>query len=163
MWWPSTRRTRSCPRSPTWPRTSTTVRLDVECWRTRFAWQLTYRQTSNAWQKCGNLLYAITYNVIWANHKTESFEYHWLHTLAMFDVTSFAAIMLGIGPHFKFCRYVNSFVFTCQSSSWKNIPTSLSLIIGQKYFNEAVGLSYYYKNQAVCWFHCPRSGQAVVW
>ena len=41
--------------------------------------QLTYRQT--AWNdarcptKCGNLLYAITY-VIWANQKTESFEYH---------------------------------------------------------------------------------------
>ena len=31
----------------------------------------------------GNLHYAITYNVIWANQKTESFEYHWLRALAM--------------------------------------------------------------------------------
>jgi len=69
--------------------------------------QLTYRQT--AWNdarcptKCGNLLYAITY-VIWANQKTESFEYHCLRALAMFDETSFPAILLGIGRQFKFCR-----------------------------------------------------------
>jgi len=40
-------------------------------------------------------------HVIWANQKTESFEYHWLRTLAMFDVTSFPAILSGIGRHFK--------------------------------------------------------------
>jgi len=34
------------------------------------------------------------------------FEYHWLRALAMFDVTSFLAILSGIGRHFKFCRYV---------------------------------------------------------
>jgi len=33
--------------------------------------------TSAARQKRGNLRYAITYNVIWANQKTKSFEYHW--------------------------------------------------------------------------------------
>ena len=62
--------------------------------------------TSDASQKCGNLRYAITYNV-WANQKTESFEYHWLHALAMFDIMSFPAIFSAIGLHFKFWRYVN--------------------------------------------------------
>jgi len=28
-------------------------------------------------EKSGNLHNVITYNVIWANQKTESFEYHW--------------------------------------------------------------------------------------
>jgi len=55
----------------------------------------------------GNWRYAITYNVIWENQKTESFEYHWLRALAMFDVTSFPAILSGIERHFKLCRYVN--------------------------------------------------------
>jgi len=32
---------------------------------------------------------------------------HWLHMLAMCDVTSFPANLSGIGRHFKFCRYVN--------------------------------------------------------
>ena len=40
---------------------------------------------SHAWQKCGNLHYAITY-IIWTNQKT---EHHWLCALAMFDVTTF--------------------------------------------------------------------------
>jgi len=57
--------------------------------------------------KCGNLHYTITYYVIWANQKTEFFKYHRLRALAMFDVTSFPAILSGIGHHFKFCRYVN--------------------------------------------------------
>ena len=59
--------------------------------------------TSDTQQKCGKLRYTMTYNVIWANQKTESFEYHWLRALAMFDVTSFPAILSGIGQHFKFC------------------------------------------------------------
>jgi len=46
---------------------------------------------SDARQKRGNLSNAILYNVIWANKKTESFEYHWLCAFAMFDVTSFAS------------------------------------------------------------------------
>jgi len=58
--------------------------------------------TSDAQQKCGNLRYALTY-VIWANQKTESFKYYLLCALAMFDVTSFPAILSGIGSHFKFC------------------------------------------------------------
>jgi len=29
------------------------------------------------------------------------------HKFAMFDVTSFPAMLSGIGRHFKFCRYVN--------------------------------------------------------
>ena len=65
--------------------------------------------TSAARQKRGNSRYAITY-VIWANQKTKSFEYHWLRTLAMFDVTSFPAILSGIPCHFKLCRYVNYFM-----------------------------------------------------
>ena len=64
---------------------------------------------ADARQKRGNLHYAIRYSahVIWANQKTESFKYHWFRALAMFDVTSFPAILSGIGRHFKFCRYVN--------------------------------------------------------
>ena len=58
-------------------------------------------------KKCGNLRYDITYNVIFANQKTESFEYHWLSALAMFDVTRFPAILSCIGRHLMFCRYVN--------------------------------------------------------
>jgi len=64
--------------------------------------------TSDARQKCGNLHYAIRCNVIWANQKTESFEYHWLRALAVFDQMSFPAILSSIGHHFKFCWYVNS-------------------------------------------------------
>ena len=30
-----------------------------------------------------------TFNVIWANQMTESFEYHWLRALAMLDVCAF--------------------------------------------------------------------------
>jgi len=63
--------------------------------------------TSDARQKRGNLHYTVTYNVILANQKTESFEYHWLRTLEMFKVTSFPVILLAIGRHFKFCRRVN--------------------------------------------------------
>jgi len=55
-------------------------------------------------QKCENLCYAITYNIILANQKTESFEYHWLGALAMFDITSFPDILSGIRRHFNnFC------------------------------------------------------------
>jgi len=42
----------------------------------------------------GNLRYAIKYNVIWANHKSKSFVYRWLRTLAMFDVTRFSAFVV---------------------------------------------------------------------
>jgi len=56
---------------------------------------------SDAWQKRINLRYTITYNIIGANHKAESFKYPWLRALAMFDVTSFPAIVSGIGRHFK--------------------------------------------------------------
>jgi len=66
--------------------------------------------TSNAWQKRGNLLYAITY-VIWANQTTESFKYHRLQALEMFDVTSFPAILSGIRRHLKFYRYGNYLAF----------------------------------------------------
>jgi len=40
-------------------------------------------------EKRGNLRYVVTYNAILTNQKTESFEYHWLRALVMFDVTSF--------------------------------------------------------------------------
>ena len=63
--------------------------------------------TADAWQKCRDLCYPITYNVIWANQMTESFEYPWLWALEMFDVTSFPAILSGIRRHFKFYRYIN--------------------------------------------------------
>jgi len=45
------------------------------------------------WQNAGNLHYIITHNVIWANQKTKSFVCHWLHTIAMFDITYFPAIV----------------------------------------------------------------------
>jgi len=61
--------------------------------------------TYDGWQKCGNLCYAIMYNVNWANQKTETFEYYWVCALAMFDVISFPSILSGIWRHFKF-RYV---------------------------------------------------------
>jgi len=48
--------------------------------------------TSNARQKCGNLRYAITYNVIWANQKTESFEVHWFMRTCNVCITSFSAM-----------------------------------------------------------------------
>jgi len=70
--------------------------------------------TSDARQKLGNLHYAITYIIIWANMKTESYEYHRVPAHAMFDVISFPAVLSGIGRHFKFCGYVNSVtVFNC--------------------------------------------------
>ena len=34
-----------------------------------------------------NLRYVIMYNVIWANQKTKSFVYRWLHAHAMFVPT----------------------------------------------------------------------------
>jgi len=51
--------------------------------------------------------YTITYNIIWANQKTKSFEFHWLRALSRFYITCFPAILSGIGRHFKFCQYVN--------------------------------------------------------
>ena len=42
--------------------------------------------------KGGHLRYVITYNAIWANYKTESFVYHWLHAHAMFDIKRFATM-----------------------------------------------------------------------
>ena len=62
--------------------------------------------TPDARQKCENLRCAVANNVIWANQKTVSFEYHWLRALAMFNVTSLPATLSSIGRHFKFCRYV---------------------------------------------------------
>ena len=41
------------------------------------------------------------------HQKTESF--HWLRTLAMFDVMSVPAILSSIGRNFKFCQYINFF------------------------------------------------------
>jgi len=70
----------------------------------------TLEMRSDAQQECKNLCYAIMYIVIWVNQKTESFEYHWLCALAMFDVKSFPAILSGIGHHFKFCRYINEHI-----------------------------------------------------
>jgi len=76
--------------------------------------------TNGARRIRGNLRYAITYNVFWANRNTECFEYHWLRVLAIFGVTSFPAILSGIGRHFKFWRYVNT-----PASETKNAHTSI--------------------------------------
>ena len=84
------------PTSSSWPTLQVMIDVSTEL-----------KMTSDAWQKCGNIRYATTYIVIWAYQKTESFEYHWLHTLAMFDVTSFPAILSDIRRHFRFFRYVN--------------------------------------------------------
>jgi len=79
--------------------------------------QLTYWQ--NAWidvqcpTKTRNLCYALAYNIIWANQKTKSFDYHWLCALAMFNVTSFPAILSDIGRNFKFCCLVNCLIYSC--------------------------------------------------
>ena len=72
--------------------------------------QLMYRQTAwNGITKCGNLSYAITYNLIRANQMTESFEYLSLVTRSC-NVwhANFPAILSGIGRLFKFCQCVNS-------------------------------------------------------
>jgi len=34
-------------------------------------------------------------HVLWANQKSESFEYHWLRALAMLDISSFLSIFVG--------------------------------------------------------------------
>ena len=61
------------------------------------------RMTPDARQKGGNLYYAITYNVFWANQKNESFVFHWLRALAI----SFpGAILSGIAHHFT--RFVDT-------------------------------------------------------
>jgi len=48
-------------------------------------------------EKGGTVPYFITYNVIWANQKSESFVYPWLHKLAMFDVICFPAFVGASG------------------------------------------------------------------
>ena len=53
--------------------------------------------TTDARQNGGNVPYAMTYNVIWANQKTGSFVHHWLRALAK----RFHAILSGNGRHFK--------------------------------------------------------------
>jgi len=50
---------------------------------------------ADARQKCGNLRFANMCNVIWANQKTESFDYLVTH-ITMFDLMSFLAILSGI-------------------------------------------------------------------
>ena len=65
--------------------------------------QLTYRQT--AWNdvrcptKCGKLRNAITYNVIWANQKSESFVYRCLRALVWRN--SLSRICRSIERHFS--------------------------------------------------------------
>jgi len=49
---------------------------------------MTFGQT-----KCGKLRNVLKQNVIWANQKTESFVFRWLHAHAMFDVTCFSAFV----------------------------------------------------------------------
>jgi len=50
-------------------------------------------EMSNAPIRGGKLCNVITHNVVWANQKTESFMYHWLCTLAMFDVNVLSAFV----------------------------------------------------------------------
>ena len=56
-------------------------------WKSSPNIQLTYRQTArnDVWcpTKCGNLRYLITFKIIWANQKTELFEYYCLRARAM--------------------------------------------------------------------------------
>jgi len=69
----------------------------------------TLEMTSDALIKGGKLHNVIKNNfvwAIWANQKTETCVYRWLRALAMFDLRSFPAILLGIGRHFN--RFVDT-------------------------------------------------------
>jgi len=61
--------------------------------------------TSDARQKHGNLRYAITGKSFGPIRKLVT-------RTCNVDVTSFSAILSGIGRHFKFCRYVNCLMHT---------------------------------------------------
>jgi len=61
--------------------------------------------------KGGILHKGITYNIIWANQKTESHVYRWLHSLANFKVT-----FQHLSEHRK------SFQAFCQYNKW-NVDT----------------------------------------
>jgi len=93
------------------------INVSTTCWN-----------DSDARQKRGNLRYAIAYNIIWANQKIKSSEHHCLRTLAMFDETSFHAILSGIWCQFKFCRYVN---FHDASSKRQNKVVKMRLTLKQ--------------------------------
>ena len=75
--------------------------------------------TSDARRKCGKLRYAITYNVIWVNQKTEYFKYHWLRALAMFDLTSLSPILSGISSSVD-TLIENKVPCEFRSSYWSN-------------------------------------------
>ena len=62
-------------------------------------------------QKGGNI---ITHIIIWANQKTESFEFPWLQALAIFDIMLFSRICCNIGCHFK-CSVntLNVIIYIC--------------------------------------------------
>ena len=48
------------------------------------------------WTKGGNLGYIIKYNTIWANQKTESLKYCWLHAHAVFGETRFPTFVSAL-------------------------------------------------------------------
>ena len=63
--------------------------------------------------KCGKLPYVMTYDVIWANQKTQSSVFRLLRAHAMFDVLSnvLSRICLSIGRQFK--RSVDTIIGVC--------------------------------------------------
>jgi len=75
-----------CPPDHTVPGGQNTRTTPVQHTSHTASWRIDrlLEMTSDTRQKCRNLRYAITYNVIWANQKTESFEYDWLLALANF-------------------------------------------------------------------------------
>ena len=98
--------------------------------------------TSYARQKCGNLHYAILYNLIWTNQRTESFEYHWLRALPMFDITRFSAILSGIGRLFIFCRYVNYIASTTVYSGTDKASIVEQVVLWLLLLSTAVGFEW---------------------
>jgi len=129
MWWtsgpgcwgPSLSWWHSCPGPPLYPGTNM-KHMGRTCKQWRFWWEIVILLFVNLFQndrttkvstdslKWRQML-AITYNVILANQKTESFEYHWLRALAMFDVMSFP----------PFCRasdIISSFVDMLTMKTW---------------------------------------------
>ena len=55
----------------------------------------------------GKLLYVITYNVIWANQRTEAFVYRWLHIMQRLTLRVFPHASEHRTSFQAFCLYVN--------------------------------------------------------
>jgi len=76
---------------------------------------------SYALTNIGKLCNVITYNVVWANQKTESFVYCWLYALTMIDVTCFPAFLGASDLISSILRYDDYWVQDLRT--WSNSPS----------------------------------------